>query len=423
MDVETWVQTLTLASALTALAWGVAAGPLRIYSRACEKFIAFNLLLTIAMALWWLMPVPAGVQPVYLVVAGLLLVLTGLQWLGLGLHRLYDTKPVLAVEPTVLLSFILILLLAGWIDQTGRLVWMGFFVICIWLLGTTAQQVYPMLYATSGARVANWGLLTLVLVTFLCFFAVGRSVWVVAKYGYLHRGAPLTAAQLVDTGYVVLLFVMWLMLNATVALFLLLRLMDKVRDLTREDALTGALNLRSFMAMLNAERERQRRQPQRQVLLVCAIDQLQALHRQLGYESANIAMRHVTQLMVKNQRTTDRLGRSPRNEFLLFLPNASVVGAKLVADRLQATLKSHPLLMNGQPIVLSVSIGLAERNHANLTSEAWLELGRHAMQQAVRDGGGCMRLGPMIKPPPHTTPPRPPHNADRVTETKVEPSP
>jgi diguanylate cyclase (GGDEF)-like protein len=354
-------------------------------------------LVAIGVSIWWLLPVPQGIGAVYLIVTGMALLLTGLQWLSLGLHRLYDTKPTIAVEPSVLLVFVMVLAMAAWFDASGRFVVMGFFVICIWILGLTIQQVYPMLRATNGVDAANWGLLTPVLVTFLYFWGVGRSVWLTFQAGHLPPPLqPITAVQLLDVAQVVTLLAMWLMLNATVVSLLMLRFMDKIRDLTREDELTGALNLRSFIAMLNAERERQRRQPKRQVLLVCQIDQFQALNRQLGFEAGNMALRHVTHLFVKSQRTTDRLGRSPRNEFLLFLPDTSLVGAKLVADRVQSTVKSHPLLINGQPIVLSLSIGLAERHHANLTSEALIELGRHAMQQAARDGGGCLRLGPVM---------------------------
>lgn len=402
MDVEIWAQALTLVSALAALAWAVAAGPLRIHSRSSEKFIAFNLLIAIGVSIWWLLPVPQGIGAVYLIVAGMALLLTGLQWLSLGLHRLYDTKPTIAVEPSVLLVFVTALVMAAWFDASGRLVVMGFFVICIWILGLTIQQAYPMLRATGGIDAANWGLITPVVVAFLCFWGVGRTVWLTFQAGNSSPSVtPITAVQLLDAAQVVTLLAMWLMLNATVASLLMLRFMDKIRDLTREDELTGALNLRSFIAMLNAEKERQRRQPKRQVLLVCQIDQFQALNRQLGFEAGNMALRHVTHLFVKSQRTTDRLGRSPRNEFLLFLPDTSLVGAKLVADRVQSTIKSHPLLVNGQPIVLSLSIGLAERHQANLSSEALVELGRHAMQQAARDGGGCLRLGPVMN---HTAP-------------------
>lgn len=422
MDVEIWAQALTLVSALTALVWAVAAGPLRIHSRISEKFIAFNLLMTVAVAIWWLLPIPRGIAPVYLLVAGVALILTGIQWLSLGLHRLYDTKPTIAVEPAVLLVFITALTTAAWLDGTGRLVVMGFFVICIWILGATVQQVYPMLRATSGIDMANWGLLTPVLVAVLCFLGVGRAVWLSFHGSNALHVSPLTTAQLLDTGYMVMLLGMWLLLNASVASLLMLRFMDRVRDLTREDELTGALNLRSFIAMLNAERERQRRQPKRQVLLVCQVDQFQALNRQLGFEAGNMALRHVTHLFVKSQRTTDRLGRSPRNEFLLFLPDTSLVGAKLVADRVQSTIKGHPLLINGQPIMLSLSIGLAERHHANLTSEALLELGRHAMQQAARDGGGCLRLGPVssIKTAASPTSTAPPTDHSTSTNAAVK---
>jgi diguanylate cyclase (GGDEF)-like protein len=130
-----------------------------------------------------------------------------------------------------------------------------------------------------------------------------------------------------------LLLAAWGLLNGGLAGLLLLKLVDKILELNTEDELTGALNIRSFMALLNAERDRLRRTPQPQSLLVCEVDQFHALNKQLGFAAGDAALRHVTGVLGRGLRKTDRLGRSMNAELLMFLPATPIMGAMLVAER------------------------------------------------------------------------------------------
>ena len=63
----------------------------------------------------------------------------------------------------------------------------------------------------------------------------------------------------------------WCWLNAGLAGMVLLRLMEKIQELSTQDDVTGALNIQAFMALLASERDRLRRHPQMQSVLLCTL--------------------------------------------------------------------------------------------------------------------------------------------------------
>jgi diguanylate cyclase (GGDEF)-like protein len=201
----------------------------------------------------------------------------------------------------------------------------------------------------------------------------------------------------------VLLVASWGLLNGGLAGLLLLKLVDKIRELSTEDDLTGALNMRSFMALLNDERDRLRRTPQPQALLVFEIDQYHALNKQLGFAAGDAALRHVTGVLGRGLRKTDRLGRSLNAELLMFLPATPTMGAMLVAERTQAAVKSNPLLWNGQSVNLTLSIGVGGREDGDMPSETLLEWCGQAVRRAQREGGGRIRAAQYDTPAPDVT--------------------
>jgi diguanylate cyclase (GGDEF)-like protein len=161
--------------------------------------------------------------------------------------------------------------------------------------------------------------------------------------------------------------------------------------------------MRSFMAMLANERERLRRTPQPQSLMLCDLDQYPALNQQLGFAAGDAALRHVTAVIGRTLRKTDRLGRTPEGELALFMPATPAVGATLVAERTQAAVKANPLLWNGQSVGLTLSMGLSSREGNGVPCEALLEASRQSMARARREGGGRVRVAArfeVVEPPP-----------------------
>ena len=403
MNSLVWVQALALGSAMAVLGWALAAGPLRIFSRASREFAWFNLLVLLAALGWWPVEVLGVLPSPYRVALGLVLMLSGLQWLCNGLQTLHDLKPTYVNSPLMLPALAALMAAVAWLDDAGTGPWLAFFSASLWVLSVTVQQAVPSLMAQGGKLVARWSLAPLagaglvwlggMAATLLQSFMPSPELTPTLPNGHAHLAA-LTEVQMV------LLVAGWGLLNGGLAGFLLLRLVDKIRELSTEDDLTGALNMRSFLALLNAERDRLRRTPQPQALLVCEIDQFHSLNKQLGFAAGDAALRHVTGVLGRGLRKTDRLGRSLNAELLMFLPATPTMGAMLVAERTQAAVKSNPFLWNGQSVGLTLSIGVGGREDSDMPSETLLECCAQAVRRAQREGGGRIRVAQYDTPAP-----------------------
>jgi diguanylate cyclase (GGDEF)-like protein len=393
MNSLVWVQALTLGAALAVLGWALAAGPLRIFARASREFAGFNLWVLLAGASWWPWELLAPLPSTYRLALGLVLVLAGLQWLCNGLQTLHDLKPTYVTSPFMLPVLAVLMAGVAWLDSPGTGPWLAFFSASLWVASITVQQAFPSLIAQGGVRTARWSLSPLAGAGLVWLTGMAGTVWL-AVGG--HTGAPesLSSSHLValPEWQMALLVASWGLLNGGLVALLLLKLVDKIRELSTEDDLTGALNMRSFMALLNDERDRLRRTPQPQALLVCEIDQYHALNKQLGFAAGDAALRHVTGVLGRGLRKTDRLGRSLNAELLMFLPATPSMGAMLVAERTQAAVKSNPFLWNGQSVNLTLSIGVSGREDGDMPSESLLEFCAHAVRRAQREGGGRIRV-------------------------------
>jgi diguanylate cyclase (GGDEF)-like protein len=408
-----WVQALGLVSIVALGGWALAAGPLRIVRRASRDVLVFNALVAVGALAWLPLPGLDALPPAHRLALGLALVLAGVQWLCMGMHRLHDTRHAYVLSPFMLPGLALLLAVVAWLDGSGHGLTLAALGACVWLLGVSLQQVYPSVTALLGVRGAQWALMPVVLVAVVWLLGMVRAVWMLANgvggAGGV-AGAAGAAAVPLDVWHAVGWVLTSAMLNATMVGMVLLKLIDKIRELSTEDEVTGALNMRSFMAMLANERERLRRTPQPQSLMLCDLDQYPALNRQLGFAAGDAALRHVTAVIGRTLRKTDRLGRTPEGELALFMPATPAVGATLVAERTQAAVKANPLLWNGQSVSLTLSMGLSSRESPAVPCEALLEASRQSMARASREGGARVRVAARfdaVESAPAPTPPQP----------------
>lgn len=393
MSAQVWVQAFSLAALLAVLGWLVAAGPLRIFGRASRDLVVFNALALAASLAWWPLPVLDALPPAYRLTLGLMAWLAGVQWLCLALHKLHDFKHTYAVSPFMLPFVGLVMAAVAWFDSGGQGSQMAACGVSLWMLGVTVQQGFPALSAVAGASAARWGLFPFALSGLVWLGGMAWAGWSVlspeASGGSPGAGS---VSGLLGVPSVLVWLVSWALLNGGMSALIMLKLVDKIRELSTEDDLTGAMNMRTFLALLNAERERIRRNPQIQTVLVAVIDQHDALNRQLGFAAGDAALRHVTGIIGRGLRKTDRLASSMQGELLLFLPATPAVGATLVAERTQATVKANPLLWRGQAINLTLSMGLASWEDGGMSSDQLLDLATQAVQRARREGGARIRL-------------------------------
>ncbi len=114
-----------------------------------------------------------------------------------------------------------------------------------------------------------------------------------------------------------------------------------LQQLVCVDALTGIANRRHSLNLLAAEWRRSMREDQPLALVMVDLDCYHAYNEQYGHLGGDACLQRVTEAMVKClRRPSDFLGRYGGEEFMAVLPNTNAAGAKIVAERLRATVEA-----------------------------------------------------------------------------------
>jgi diguanylate cyclase (GGDEF)-like protein len=110
------------------------------------------------------------------------------------------------------------------------------------------------------------------------------------------------------------------------------------KELAQTDPLTGSASGRAFYENVHVELERSRRTGRPVTLAFLDLDDFQQLNDRLGRTAGDRVLRRVTDLLRRNLRPADVVGRLGGDEFGLLLPETDGPGAALVLARLQKNL-------------------------------------------------------------------------------------
>jgi diguanylate cyclase (GGDEF)-like protein len=125
------------------------------------------------------------------------------------------------------------------------------------------------------------------------------------------------------------------------------------------DYLTGLANRRTIA--LAGERAFHSAQRHGQALSVAVIDvdYFKSVNDRFGHDSGDLALKHIAAMLEKAGRKTDLLGRHGGEEFVVLLDQADQEQSVAVAERLRSGVEDAALKLEGHPITMTVSIGLA----------------------------------------------------------------
>lgn len=123
---------------------------------------------------------------------------------------------------------------------------------------------------------------------------------------------------------------------------------ESLRDLTEEkmaqmaleklatrDGLTGLANRRCFDDTLNAEWQRALRQRQPLSLLMVDVDNFKAYNDAHGHLGGDECLKRIATAVASEMRANDLVARYGGEEFAVILPNQSLKGAAIVAERIR----------------------------------------------------------------------------------------
>jgi diguanylate cyclase (GGDEF)-like protein/PAS domain S-box-containing protein len=133
-----------------------------------------------------------------------------------------------------------------------------------------------------------------------------------------------------------------------------------LEKLASRDGLTGLANRRCFDDTLAAEWARALRQQQPISLLMVDVDNFKAYNDANGHLGGDECLKRIATAVASEMRANDLVARYGGEEFAVILPNQSLKGAAIVAERIRRRVEQLRLPNGGAPLrQVTVSIGAA----------------------------------------------------------------
>jgi diguanylate cyclase (GGDEF)-like protein/PAS domain S-box-containing protein len=141
---------------------------------------------------------------------------------------------------------------------------------------------------------------------------------------------------------------------------------EELRRLLTEDHLTGVLNRHCFLERAERELSRQVRHGGRCCIAMVDADHFKAVNDTHGHAAGDAALRAIADVLQTETHVDDLVGRLGGEEFAVLMPATTPELAEQVAERLRAGVAALRLEHEGQAILLTVSVGIAEGSTADL---------------------------------------------------------
>ncbi len=135
---------------------------------------------------------------------------------------------------------------------------------------------------------------------------------------------------------------------------------EKIKQMTRTDALTGCYNKRYLDEYLPVEISRSKRYNRALSIIMCDIDHFKKINDTYGHLSGDDVLKNFSQCLMQSVRKKiDWVVRYGGEEFLLVLPETDKAGAYKLAERNRREVARQRTVVNDVPIHITASFGIS----------------------------------------------------------------
>ncbi len=166
------------------------------------------------------------------------------------------------------------------------------------------------------------------------------------------------------------------------------RLLEKTRELSITDELTGLYNRRHFYEVLEAEMERTQRYGRSFSVAMLDLDGFKQYNDRFGHTNGDAALKSLGERLKSSLRKVDRVFRYGGDEFTIILPSTEARKAKKIIDRIKSEWLEVPKAENlvlESP--LGFSAGIAQFPENAETADGLVFLADAALYHSKREGG------------------------------------
>jgi diguanylate cyclase (GGDEF)-like protein len=157
------------------------------------------------------------------------------------------------------------------------------------------------------------------------------------------------------------------------------------------EGLTGLLRREAILDILSRELDRAQRHRRPLTVAMADLDHFKALNDRYGHLVGDSLLKEAARVLAEGLRSTDSIGRYGGEEFLFVLPETTLAGARVVADKVRRLVEDLEVQMeDGGEAHMTVSIGLAaletQVDGDTLTARQLLAAADRALYEAKERG-------------------------------------
>ena len=153
----------------------------------------------------------------------------------------------------------------------------------------------------------------------------------------------------------------------------------------RQDHLTGLLNLRAFHDIMCAAMSDLGPRHTVAVLFV-DVDHFKPVNDRFGHAGGDTVLKALAGVLKGAVRQQDQVARIGGEEFAIFLPDTGPEAARQIADRVRADVEKMRVDVDGQPVSVTLSVGVAVSHPPHASPDVLVRAADLAMYEAKDQG-------------------------------------
>jgi len=177
----------------------------------------------------------------------------------------------------------------------------------------------------------------------------------------------------------------------------MIEIQKRLTHLATRDGLTGLWNRAAILKFIQEELEHGARDGYTTSIIMIDVDHFKKINDLHGHQAGDSMLRAVTDIVRKNVRPYDKVGRYGGDELLVVLPNCNLYQVSKIAERIRAAGAARKVRPAGRSISVSLSLGCT-------SSECFLKpdvdglilASDAALYEAKRDGRNRVSLSDAV---------------------------
>lgn len=143
---------------------------------------------------------------------------------------------------------------------------------------------------------------------------------------------------------------------------------DRLRHMSQTDALTQLDNRRYLEERLQELFGHALRFDEPLACVMCDLDKFKSVNDSHGHQAGDAVLRQFAEILRREAREIDRVGRYGGEEFIFLLPGTGAEAATVFAERVRQAVEDHPFTFPGGSVKRTMSCGVAAWPHPAVAS-------------------------------------------------------